>query len=209
MKSVIFVLLAGIAMAVVPQFHIEGGQKKCFIEMVPPNTQIYAAYRTKGVGSEFIAGVGLKVWVLGPQGNRVHEERQALSSGVMKYKTTEGGEFKICVQTNTTKWFTASDIYHVRMDVRSGVQATDYADIAKKEELSSLEVAVRVANDRLTNIHKEQLYQKQREESFRDITDSTYYRIIFMAFLQIVVFVACAIWEAITLQNFFKKKKFV
>lgn len=209
MKIYSLALFVGLAVAVVPQFHIEGGQTKCFMEMVPPNTNIHAAYRTKGVGSEYIAGVGLMVWVVGPKGQTLHKEAAALPSGVMKYRTTEGGEFKICVKTNTTKWFTASDVYHVRMDVRSGVQATDYADIAKKEQLSALEVSVRVAADRINNVHKEQLYQKQREEAFRDVTHSTTNRIFFMAFVQIVVLVICTVWEATALQAFFKKKKFV
>lgn len=56
----------------------------------------------------------------------------------------------------------------VEFTVKSGVEANDYSAVARKEHLEPLEIELRRLEDSVYEIHKEFLYQREREETMRD-----------------------------------------
>ena len=46
------------------------------------------------------------------------------------------GEHKICLQTNTTRWFGGGVLYDIEVDIETGAGAIDYSEVAKLESLT-------------------------------------------------------------------------
>jgi hypothetical protein len=200
--------LAGGCVAIAPSFNIASGTVKCFIEEVPRDTAILADWQLAPVGGS-PTDVGLRCWVMDPEGTTVRESGGALVAGTLMHVAQAGGEHRVCFMTNTSRWFSGSDLWRATVDMRTGVSTIDYAQLAKAEHLNALELLVRKSNDRITQIRNEQGYQRARELAFRATSESTNTRVLIMACLQLVVLVACAVWQVYHLRTYFRKKKFV
>lgn len=58
----------------------------------------------------------------------------------------------------------------LRIDWRTGVAATDWNAIAKKEHLDSLTIELRKLEDSIREVYSEMLLLQQREQEMRDIS---------------------------------------
>lgn len=216
MKSLAATILALVTLSGVngyaPMIDISSNDVKCFLEEVPADTPIQVTFNLSplpGVSMTSDTATGLKVWILNPDGNTVSSMPMPLVTGAHTYTTKEGGEYKICMSTNASSWFSSSDVYRLTVDVRSGVSAVDYKHLAKTEHLSGIEVSLKKANDRVAQIKNEQGYQKDREAAFIKVSQNTGRKVLVCAFFQIAVLAGCAVWEIKHLHSFFRKKKFV
>lgn len=57
------------------------------------------------------------------------------------------------------------------MDLQVGDTAVDYKKVASTEKLTQLQLRVRQLQDQVTQIQKEQNYQRVREEKFRTTSE--------------------------------------
>jgi hypothetical protein len=108
-----------------------------------------------------------------------------------------------------SSYFSSSTLqrFDLRLDV--GEMGVDYVEVARKEHLTELEVEVRRLNDKVKDIVREQGYQRDREVSFRNTSESTNARVMWWSVLQIGVMAASTFFSAFTLQRFFQTKKIV
>ena len=60
------------------------------------------------------------------------------------------------------------------MDLQVGDTAVDYKKVASTEKLTQLQLRVRQLQDQVTQIQKEQNYQRVREEKFRTTSEYVY-----------------------------------
>ena len=88
-----------------------------------------------------------------------------------------------------------------------GETGIDYAEVAKREHLSELEVEMRRLNDKLKDLGKEQLYQRERELAFRATSESTAARVKWWSLFQTAVMLAAGLWQIYHLRTFLKSKK--
>jgi hypothetical protein len=58
----------------------------------------------------------------------------------------------------------------VKLDWKTGVAATDWASVAKKEHLDSLTLELRRLEDSIREVYSEMLLLQQREQEMRDIS---------------------------------------
>jgi hypothetical protein len=54
-----------------------------------------------------------------------------------------GGEYLVCFATNSSRWFNSPRKFRVDLRLDVGETGIDYAEVAKKEHLTDLEVEVR------------------------------------------------------------------
>lgn len=101
----------------------------------------------------------------------------------------------------------ASQRMHLRIDI--GEQAVDYAEVAKTEHLSAIEVEVRKLIDKLNQVRHETQYQRDREEEFRNTSESTNSRIMWFSLGETLVLVLSGLYQVVHLKSFFKGKKLV
>ncbi|EGG17311.1 emp24/gp25L/p24 family protein [Cavenderia fasciculata] len=205
---------------------LNGGVVKCYIEENPKDTLLVGKFTLEdmnpqngvvnsGLGTyrnieadkmnEFIA---LTVLVTDPEKREVLSKTMG-STGRFAFQTAMGGEYKICVSTNPSKWFGPQVKTRLHLDIQVGANANDYEEIAKVEHLNNLEISVKRLNDRVTQIRKEQSYQKGREVVFRNTSESTNSRVMWWSVLQLIILVLTGMWQMRHLKSFFKAKKLV
>jgi hypothetical protein len=107
MKSLLALLLLSIVVNINAQiyFILEEGQVRCFLEEVPKDTLVIGRYRTEEEGTG-MARSGIKVTVTDPEGN-IAMQRDMNPSGRFAFTSAQEGEFKLCFQTNSSRWFGA------------------------------------------------------------------------------------------------------
>lgn len=93
----------------------------------------------------------------------------------------------------------------LKLDVGEG--GLDYAEVAKKEHLSDLELEIRKLNDKVKDVLAEHAYQLQRELEFRRTSDDTHAKQQWFSIAQIAVVAGAAFIQVTTLQRFFRTKK--
>jgi hypothetical protein len=143
--------------------NVEEGGKKCFLEDVPKDTLVVIKYKSvqKTAGSDpYTQHQGeQKGWIVTVDGpsNEFIARRELGDEGRYAFTAQVGGEHKICLQTNTGRWFAQGAEFvcpptlpsspaccipahlpsqELEVDVETGVGATDYAEVARLESLS-------------------------------------------------------------------------
>lgn len=194
-------------------FHIDEGERKCFIEEVPEETLIVGNYKCQlfdpntGGFMPSSPGIGMHVEVRDPE-DKIILSKVYSSEGRFSFTSHSPGEHSICLYSNSSKWFSGSQL-RVHLDLQVGEHAIDYASIAQKEKLSDLEVRVKQLLSQTEQIAKEQNYQRYREERFRQTSESTNSRVLYWAVGQFVLLVGMGVWQMKHLKGFFEAKKLV
>lgn len=86
---------------------------------------------------------GLRVTVQTPKGDVLLNKNLERESR-FAFTSTEGGEYVVCFATNSSRWFGGQQRkFRVDLKFEVGDSNIDFAQVAKKEHLDSLEVEVR------------------------------------------------------------------
>jgi len=199
-------------------FVLEEGEMRCFLEEVPKDTLVLGKYRaedaTQPTPVQFMnqqpnpSQVGVTLTVTDADGVVVLT-RDMQPQGRFAFTSQSAGEHKICFNTNTTKWFGTRQKVKFHLDMETGEQAIDYDELAKQEHLGALEIKIRRLTDRIRDIRSEQNYQRGREATFRDTSESTNTRVVWWSILQTAILVGAGLWQISHLKHFFKTKKLV
>jgi len=194
-------------------FHIGETERKCFIEEIPDETMVVGNYkvqlydpRTNGFAPSS-PGIGMHVEIRDPD-DKIILSKVYSSEGRFTFTSTVPGEHVICLYTNSTKWFSGTQL-RVHLDIQVGEHAVDYANVAQKEKLSELQLRVRQLLDQVEQITKEQNYQRYREERFRQTSESTNQRVLWWALAQTCILLVMGAWQMRHLKSFFEAKKLV
>jgi hypothetical protein len=79
--------------------------------------------------------------------------------------------------------------------------------LVKEDKLSELQLNVVKLSDQITQIQKEQDFQRYREESFRRISEILNSRVLWWAVIQIITVIAVGLWQTTHMRGFFMTKK--
>lgn len=190
-------------------FHVQQGQPRCFIEELPGQTLVVATYKNpdfKPYGTPGFSGTGVLIRVMDPAGMQLLA-RDADTEGRVSFTATLGGEYQVCFSTNSTRWQGGPQKFRIDLKLDVGEEGLDYAEVAKKEHLSELEVEIRKLNDKVKDVLAEQAYQRQRELEFRRTADATHSKQQLWSIFQIGVMAVAAFVQVTTLRRFFRGKK--
>merc|ERR1712029_496625 len=102
----------------------------------------------------------------------------------------------------------ASEKMKIHLELHVGAEA-NYKEVASKEKLTELQLRVRQLMDQVTQIQKEQNYQRLREERFRATSESTNSRVLYWSLVQTIVLLGMGFWQMRHLKTFFETKKLV
>lgn len=191
-------------------FYVTDGTQRCFIEEVPSDTLIVGTYKNPdfaAFGTPGFMGVGVAVTVHDPN-KETMLEKNLEREGRFSFTSHAGGEYHVCFGLNGTRAFGATrPRFRVDLALDVGETGIDYAEVARKEHLSDLEVEVRRLNDKLKDVMKEQQYQREREALFRAATESTHTKVQWFSIAQTLVMIAAGVWQITHLKSFFSRKK--
>lgn len=97
-------------------FHVSHGTKRCFLEEMPGQTLFLATYKNpdyKPFGAAgYTDGTAVIIRVLDPSGATVLS-RTADVTGKIAFHSTEGGEYQLCFNTNSSYYSGAQKFVRV------------------------------------------------------------------------------------------------
>lgn len=196
-------------------FEMSEKETKCFIEELPEETIVIGNYRTEvldknsGEYQKTLPRLGMHVEVKDPN-MKIMLARDYGADGKFTFTSHLPGEHSICIHSNSTKWaLLAHEKMKIHLELQVGENANDYKKIASTEKLTQLQLRVRQLMDQVTQIQKEQNYQRFREERFRTTSESTNMRVLWWSILQTFVLVGAGVWQMRHMRTFFEAKKLV
>mmetsp|Transcript_11866 Transcript_11866/g.37701 ORF Transcript_11866/g.37701 Transcript_11866/m.37701 type:complete len:217 (+) Transcript_11866:143-793(+) len=199
-----------------PQAHAQGRTDPCSppgrLDLGAPDGagQIPPSFPTQAgwcwAGPPWLTRVRLppgRVQVESPNGNVLYNQR-AMTSGQYAFTANEQGDYKVC--------FTARDMptarqTKIRLDWKTGVAATDWDAIAKKENLDAMGTELKRLEETVKEIHAEMLYMKKREEEMRDMNEDTNSRVLWFSIGSLGICIGMGVWQLFYLKSFFQRKK--
>ena len=81
--------------------------------------------------------------------------------------------------------------------------------MVKEDKLSKLQLQVVQLSDQVSQIQKEQDFQRYREEGFRKISEILNSRVLWWAVVQVTLVIVVGLWQTTHMRSFFLKKKIV
>uniref|UniRef100_A0A7S3QKF9 GOLD domain-containing protein n=1 Tax=Dunaliella tertiolecta TaxID=3047 RepID=A0A7S3QKF9_DUNTE len=176
---------------------------KCIYEEVNANVLVVADYKAfnKDRVEQLVEIVNVKVE--GPHSGVLYEKKD-VSEGQFAFTAKIGGEYKACFSVRDMSIAQATKL---RVDWKTGVAATDWSAVAKKEHLDQLSVELRKLEDSIREVYTDMLMLQQREQEMRDISEITNTRVAFYSLGSLLVCIASGVWQLWYLRKFFQRKK--
>lgn len=113
--------------------------------------------------------------------------------GRFTFTSHEAGDHSICLSTNyTSGWFTSRHI-KLYLDIVVGAAKADVEH--DRSHIGEVASKIRELNEKLSDIRREQQYQREREAQYRDLSEATNSRAVWYCICQIVVLVATCAWQ--------------
>lgn len=138
--------------------------------------------------------------------------QRGLNKGKFTFTSADAGDHKLCFTPSSTSgrsaWINKADPnggIRLHLDVTSG----ETSELESKDQGKFNDIASRVRdlNNRLREVRREQVFQREREAEFRDQSESTNNRVIRWILIQLVILGVTCTWQLSHLRSFFIKQK--
>ncbi|MFQ6665296.1 hypothetical protein Gotur_032068 [Gossypium turneri] len=189
------------------RFELQSGHTKCISEDIKSNSMTVGKYHVVNPNEAYPLPDSLKfaVRVTSPQGNSLHTAEK-VETGQFAFTAAENGDYMAC--------FWAEDhspqiIMTVDFDWRSGVQAKDWSNVAKKGQVDVMELELKKLYDTVTSIHEEMFHLREREEEMQALNQATTSKMFWLSFLSLFLCLSVAGIQFWHLKTFFEKKKLI
>jgi hypothetical protein len=183
---------------------LKTGMTKCFSEEIAKDALAVGKYTIPAGGDVVDAGISIKVsgpTPLSVGASKTHFKKKRAQVGKFAFTAEETGSHHACFSNHgqvTTR---------IAFDLKVGVAAKDYSEVAKKEHLEPLQVELKRLEDSAREIHEEQLFMRQREEEMRDTNESTNNRLKWFSTSTIIILSVLGGWQIVYLRSYFQAKK--
>ncbi|KAJ3151831.1 emp24p/erv25p- protein [Geranomyces variabilis] len=199
-------------------FYLEGSKPRCFLEELPQETTAVASYKTESLAAGGNVNTrtshdkkdrGLQVIV-----EQVVNRHRVLSlrgdhTGKFTFTTADPGQYSICLSVASAGWFSSSIKTRIHLDLKFGDASSDIRYDGKTQSLSDLALQLRNLNIKVSNVWREQQYQKEREAAFRNVSERANAHVRSWTLAQLAVMAAACAWQIRHLKGFFIAKKLV
>lgn len=116
--------------------------------------------------------------------------------------SANAGPHWLCVETSETS-------SEVTLSVRTGVQARDYSQLAKKDGLDASQTALTQITDALKSYYSNLIYMREREDRMRQTYDLAAGKIITASAVSLVLVILAAGAQMLYFKRFFRTKKII
>jgi len=184
------------------RFTIQPNQKKCLREEIHKDVLVTGEYELSDA-----PGQKAQLLVTDSKGHVLYNKDEA-TKGKFAFTTEEYDMFEICFESKMMTQGRGAE-REVLLDMKHGVEAKNYADIAKAEKLKPLEVELKRLEDLSESIVNDFAYMRAREEEMRDTNESTHSRVLYFSVFSMACLLGLATWQVLYLRRFFKAKKLI
>jgi len=201
----LFCLLAVTHIAEGMYFNLPYNTEKCLREEIHKDVLVKGEYEIKG-GPQGAIKVNMKVT---DSNAHVLYQKEDATTGKFAFTTDDYDMFQICFVSKTSGPGQHRGDQQVNLVLKRGVEAKNYEEIAKADQLKPLEVELRRLEELSSSIASAFFYMKKREEEMRDTNESTNSRVLWLSVASMLCLMALATWQVYYLRNFFKSKKLI
>ncbi|XP_056383493.1 transmembrane emp24 domain-containing protein 10-like [Hyla sarda] len=184
-------------------FYLPAGGKKCLKEEIHKDVLVTGEYEAGEV-----PGSITHLKVTDSAGHILFSKEEA-KKGKFAFTTDDYEVYEVCFESSASDGAVRSPDQLVVLNVKHGVEAKNYEDLAKAEKLKPLEVELRRLEDLTDSIVKDFTYMKKREEEMQDTNESTSLRVLYFSAFSMFCLVTLAMWQVVYLRRFFKSKKLI
>lgn len=184
------------------RFNISPNQKKCLKEEIHKDVLVTGEYEISEA-----PGQKASLTVKDSKGHVLYNKDEAIK-GKFAFTTEEYEMFEACFESKMTVGGQGAE-REVMLVMKHGVEAKNYADIAKAEKLKPLEVELKRLEDLSDSIVNDFAYMRAREEEMRDTNESTHSRVLYFSVFSMGCLLGLATWQVLYLRRFFKAKKLI
>ncbi|KAI9754271.1 MAG: emp24p/erv25p- protein, partial [Lichina confinis] len=171
-------------------FYMDGTAPKCFYEELPKDTLVVGKPDTKQYEKHDGIQIFISVDEVFHNDHRVVSQKGS-SKGRFTFTAADSGEHKICVTPSSGSsggWLTGgSGLGGIKLTLDMAVGETSAIESTDKGKILDIVARVKDLNSRLTDIRREQIFQREREAEFRDQSESTNARVVRWTLIQLAV----------------------
>jgi len=200
----ILTLIAVICLSTVNSlmFMLSPNNKKCLREEIHKDVLVTGEYELSDA-----PGQTATLKVTDSKGHVLYNKDDA-TKGKFAFTTEEYDMFEICFESKMPHGVHGGD-REVTINVKRGVEAKNYGDIAKAEKLKPMEVELKRLEDLSESIVNDFAYMRAREEEMRDTNESTHSRVLYFSIFSMCCLLGLATWQVLYLRRYFKAKKLI
>ncbi|KAM8939985.1 transmembrane emp24 domain-containing protein 10-like [Pelodytes ibericus] len=184
-------------------FYLPPEGKKCLKEEIHKDVLVTGEYEVSDQ-----PGLSSHLKVTDSAGHILYSKEEA-KKGKFAFTTDDYDVYEVCFESKGATGNLRVPDQLIVLDVKHGVEAKNYEDLAKAEKLKPLEVELRRLEDLSDSIVKDFTYMKKREEEMRDTNESTSLRVLYFSMFSMFCLIALATWQVFYLRRFFKAKKLI
>ncbi|XP_042349777.1 transmembrane emp24 domain-containing protein 11 [Plectropomus leopardus] len=207
-----FLLQCYLMLAAAMYFDLGEQEEKCIIEEIPEDMLVNGYFLLEPWDMKAFTNsphLGVTVTVRDPNHEVVMSKRYG-KFGKFTFTAHASGQHYLCFQTNSTRFSVfAGERMKLHLDVQMGEHSIDPKKDKTKDNMEILENSIRHLIDQMMYITRQQEYQREKEEVFRQISEDTNSKVLWWAVVQTSVLLSVGFWQIKRLKDFFIAKKLV
>ncbi|XP_023655725.1 transmembrane emp24 domain-containing protein 11 [Paramormyrops kingsleyae] len=193
-------------------FDLGPQEERCIIEEIPQDTLVTGYFLLEywdTMKKDSSPHLGLTVTVRDPSHQVLMSKRYG-SQGKFTFTSHSSGQHFLCLKSNSTRFsIFAGDRLRLHLDVQMGEHTIDPGAARAKDTVKNMEYVLRHLIDQVLYIGKQQDFQREREEMFRQMSEDTNGKVLWWAVVQTAILLTVGFWQVKRLKDFLIEKKLV
>ncbi|TKS72819.1 Transmembrane emp24 domain-containing protein 11 [Collichthys lucidus] len=210
LRGVGFLLQCYLVLAAGMYFDLGEQEEKCIIEEIPEDTLVTGHFLLEPWDLKAFthsAHLGVTATVKDPN-HEVQMSKRYGKFGKFTFTAHASGQHYLCFQTNSTRFSVfAEERLKLHLDVQMGEHSIDHHAVKTKDNMETLENSLTHLIDQMIYIARQQEYQREKEEVFRQISENTNGKVLWWAVVQTSILLSVGFWQMKRLKDFFVAKK--
>ncbi|XP_043919320.1 transmembrane emp24 domain-containing protein 11-like [Protopterus annectens] len=190
-------------------------EQRCIIEDIPSDILVTGHYKMQNwdmFSHDFLPsapGLGMFVTIKDPSFQVLMSKLYGPESK-FSFTSHSSGEHHICFQSNSTNIIAiGGSKLRLHMDIQVGEHSLDDSLAEANDKVNEVKLRVQHLTEQIQHIGKEQNYQREREERFRQMSEDTNANVLWWAIMQTIILLSVGFWQMKHLKDFFIAKKLV
>jgi len=184
-------------------FKLEAGSEKCLKEEVHKDVLVTGNYNV-----EDKASIDVDIKITDSKAHILFQKEEA-NEGKFAFTLDTADVFSVCFNARAGAQAKKGEAVEVELTIKRGVEAKNYDELAKAEQLKPLELELRRLEDLTESIVNDFALMKKREEEMRDTNESTNSRVLYFSIFSMACLIFLATWQVLYLKKYFKKQRLI
>lgn len=186
-------------------FYVQESRNKCFVESVPVGVALTVTYK-----NHENPGVACSIIFKDPNGRTVFS-REVLASepeGKVSHMTAAAGEYNVCIACASSKWFN-TQLLKWSISIELGDTDINLHELAKKDDVDSLQHKLRVIEKKLEAMQAENEYERSQDDVLQRTNESINSRVVWFSVLQLLLLCGTTLLSVFYLIRYFHSQKII